>query len=183
MERRKALQAIVFFSVAANAIISCKNKEEVLKNIILKKIKIDKGEANAIDEMAHMIFPTTSIPEFKNHTALPFILTMVDDCYNDADQKIFMKGVTNLNLYTQAQVKKDYRELSSDEQKTILKKINDDQSEDQSELKLFYSIVKDKTIQYYTTTEFYMRKHNLYEMAPGRFLGCIKIEDLQTKNL
>lgn len=183
MERRKAIQAIVFFSVAANAIVSCKNKEEVINSINLKKIKINNSEADIIGEISEMIFPSASIPEFKNHTALPFILTMVDDCYSEEDQNIFMKGIGSLNSFTQLQLKKDFQELSIDEKKMVLKKINDDHSEDKSELKIFYGIVKDKTLQYYTTTEYFMRKHNLYEMAPGRFLGCVKIEDLQTKNL
>lgn len=183
MERRKAIQAIVFFSVAANAIISCKNKEEVINSINLKKIKISNSDANIIGEISDLIFPSSGIPEFKNHTALPFILTMVDDCYSEEAQNTFMKGIDSLNSFTQQQLKKDFQELTIDEKKMILKKINDDHADDESALKSFYGIVKDKTLQYYTTTEYFMRKHNLYEMAPGRFLGCVKIEDLQTKNL
>jgi hypothetical protein len=183
MKRRKALQAIVFYSIASNAIISCKNKEEVLNNIKLSKIKIDKHNADVIDEISKLIFPTDGIKEFSNHIALPFILKIVDDCYGDDDQKIFIQGVSRLNERAKLELKKDYHKLSIEEKKNLLKKINDESTETKSELKKFYDIIKDKTLQYYTTTEHYMRNHNAYEMAPGRFIGCKKITDLQTKLL
>lgn len=91
--RRKAIQAIVFFLLLVHAIVSCKNKEEVLNSINFKKIKINNAEADIISETSEMIFPSASIPEFKNHTALPFILTMVDDCYSEEDQNILHEGI------------------------------------------------------------------------------------------
>ena len=183
MERRKALQAIVFFSVAGNVIISCKDKEEVYNHIKLKNITINKTNADVIDNISSLIFPSSGIPEFKNHTALPFILTMIDDCYTQEDQKIFSNGINNLNQLTQQELKKDFSQLSIEEKNTILINLNADKSENKSDVKKFYDIIKDKTLQYFTTTEYYMRNHNRYEMVPGRFLGCVKIEDLQTKKL
>ena len=46
----------------------------------------------------------------------------------------------------------------------------------------FYDIVKSESIKYLKTSEYYQRKVNYYEMAPGRFKGDILISELRNDN-
>lgn len=181
MQRRKAIQTILYFSVVTHTLISCRNTEEVIASIPMEKLKLKHSDLAIIDEISKIIFPPKLIPELKDHTALPFLVSMVDACYGPADQNIFTNGIITLNQYCQQQKNKDFTSLSSEEKYIVLQQLNEDKSD--TEVRKFYSIVKDKTIQYFTTTPYYMRKYNLYEMAPGRFIPCVKIDNLQTKEL
>jgi hypothetical protein len=196
MKRRQAIQAVLFFSVAGGALISCKNKHEAITKLNLSNVNFKDNELDVLDEVSKVILPTDNIPEFKNHTALPFILTMLNDCYSKEDQESFTNGFKKVQEMAQTKYNKTFSSCASEDKLALLTEIGDQgidkpsmpsapsaPKEKFSPEKTFLNIMKGKTLQYYTTTEFYMRKYRLYEMAPGRFKGCVKIEEIQTKNL
>jgi len=47
---------------------------------------------------------------------------------------------------------------------------------------MVFDTIKSKTIQYLTTTEYYQRKVNYYEMVPGRYLGDVLVTELKNLN-
>jgi hypothetical protein len=185
MKRRDAVQAILFFSVAGGYLISCKNKEDALAKLDLRKLKYTPQEIDLIDDISKTILPAEKVPEFKGHTALPFVLTMLNDCYTDEERAEVNTGLVKLEEICKTKHNKSYTACSGDEKISIFKDIlafNGEDKDKPVENKMM-GIIKDKTVQYFTTMEPYMRKYRNYEMAPGRFKGCVNVNEVQVKNL
>ncbi|MBK8701895.1 MAG: gluconate 2-dehydrogenase subunit 3 family protein [Saprospiraceae bacterium] len=182
MKRRKALQNLIFFSIAANALVSCKDKNEVLATLHLDKIKLPDDELAVIDDMVQKIFPVNSVAMFRNHSALPFVLQMLNDCYGPEDHIVLSRGVAELNGMAFKKYSHQYLECSENEKNEMLKSLNARQEAEATPSVRLVSILKSETLMYFTTTELFLRKYRLYEMSPARYLGCIKKEDVKTKN-
>lgn len=182
MKRRTALGAIIFYSLGANTLVSCKDKYQAIKDLKLQNIKLNNHQLELIDELCNIIFPAHHIPEFKNHSALLHLLTMTDECVSPEMQKDFLAGLSSFEEDIQKKFSKPFEKLSSEQKLYFVKEVNKSQKENDLTFS-FFKTIKQRTIEYYTTTEYHMRKIQMYEMAPGRFLGCVKIDQRQTKNL
>lgn len=182
MKRRSALGAIIFYSLSAHTLVSCKDKYLAIKDLKLQNIKLKNHQLDLIDELCNIIFPTYHIPEFKNHSALPHLLTMTDDCISQEMQKDFLAGLNSLEEDIQKKFSKPFGKLTKEQKLNFIKELNSSKKENDKTLS-FFKTVKQRTLEYFTTTEFYMRKIQMYEMAPARFLGCVKMDQHQTKNL
>ena len=181
MERRHALKAIVFFSIAANSIVSCKSNAEAASQLGLKNIHPDDGQLNLIDEVSKLIFPTTSLPQYKDHTAMPFVLTMVDGIYTKDERDQYIKGIKAFEDLAKTTFQKSYTDFNAEQKMELLKKLNS--ASDKSDAKYFFDVTKQQTLHYFTHTEEYMRNVQKYEMAPGRFKGCLPLDQIQSKKL
>src|SRR6266496_5949724 len=57
-------------------------------------------DVSYLDEIADTILPTTSTPGAKAAKVGQFMTVMVNDCYDDADQKIFHEGMNKLDDFS-----------------------------------------------------------------------------------
>lgn len=78
-----------------------------------------------ITEVADIIIPTTGTPGAKAAGVGPFISIMVKDCYPDAAQKAFVKGLEDLEKQAEEAYKKGFMELSIAERNALLGKVRD----------------------------------------------------------
>jgi hypothetical protein len=179
MQRRKALQAIVFFSVAGSTFVSCKSKSEVIQKLGLKNIDLATDEVNVIEDLVKSIFPTENSQLFKGQSAFPHVLSMVDRLYSDADRTSYLKGLEQFTKFAKEKLGSPFSQASPDKKLAWLKELNE--SKEETDLAKFFKITKGQTLHYFSTTENYMRNVLKYEMAPGRVKGCININDIKSE--
>lgn len=181
MQRRKALQAIIFFSVAANSFISCKNKSELIGKLGLKHLNLDTNEVDQLQSIVKSMFPVENSTMFKGQDAFPHVLSMVDRLYTSADRERYIKGFTAFNKFAKDKLGSSFTEATSDKKLSLLKELNSAKDGADKDLSHFFNITKGQTLHYFSTTEGYMRNVLKYEMAPGRVKSCINISEIKSE--
>lgn len=182
MKRRKAIRNLVLFSLGTGVIYSCKDKYEAIKKLNLQHLVVDNTHLDILDDLSKMIVPFHSIPELSQHTALPFIMNMVDNVYEEKDREIFAKGYAGFDQEILTLKGKEYSKMEEAEKQSLLSEMNEELLIASPELYAVFKTVKSKSIQYFTTSEYYQRKVNYYQMAPGKFKGDVLLTRLKNKN-
>jgi hypothetical protein len=97
---------------------------------------------------------------------------MVDDCATKDQQQAFMKGMQDFNSLCKSTAGKALVDCDAIEKKKITEALLAIKEED-TPLKHFLGMVKGRTIQAYTSSEFFLTKVQVYELVPGRYHGCV----------
>jgi len=182
MKRRKAIRNIVLFSLGTGMIYSCKDKYEAIKQLNLKHLQAESSHLDILDDLSKLIVPIKDIPELAEHTALPFIMNMVDNVYNPKDRKLFVDGYKSFDQEILILKGKKYSKMELSEKQSLLAELNEELLVASPQLYAVFNTVKSKSIQYLTTSEYYERKVNYYQMAPGKFRGDVLLAELKNKN-
>ena len=182
MKRRKAIRNIVLFSLGTGIIYSCKDKYEAIKQLHLKHLIIDTKQLDILDDLSRLIVPLQNIPELADHTALPFIMNMVEHVFEEKDRQAFMKGYQSWDQEILSIKGRAFSAMKIEEKQQLLSEVNEASLRASPELYTVFNTVKEKSIQYLTTSEYYQRKVNYYQMAPGKFKGDVLLVDLKNKN-
>jgi hypothetical protein len=131
-----------------------------------------------LDEVAETILPETKTPGAKAAKVGAFMALMVTDSYEDRDQKIFRRGMQQLDeasrkasnaSFTSATPKARLALLESldREQKTYMdaKKVDDPSH--------YFRMMKELALLGYFTSEIGYTRAQRYEESPGSFEPCI----------
>jgi hypothetical protein len=181
MNRRDALSrvALLFGGTIIGAeffLSGCKNPESKAT-----AGSLDFSEKNIafLDEVGETILPTTpSSPGAKATKIGEFMKTMVTDCYDENDQKIFMEGIGKLNDAADKKYGKSFEKLSPEERKAFLIEL-DKEAKDYGKTKKegdpnhYFSMMKQLTLLGYFTSEIGATKALRYVAVPGRWEGCV----------
>jgi hypothetical protein len=76
-----------------------------------------------VAELAEIIIPKTSTPGAKEAKVNEFIDLMLAECYEEKDQKSFLKGLDRLEDKSKKAHKKAFLELTTEQQTALLKEI------------------------------------------------------------
>lgn len=76
---------------------------------------------NLVSEIAEIIIPKTSTPGAKDAGVGPFIEMMLKDCYTEAQQKHFKKGLDAVEESSKKQFGKKFLEATPEQQTALLK--------------------------------------------------------------
>lgn len=131
------------------------------------------AEGNTLALMIEAIIPESST--IKGATALgvpAFINTMLADCYEKKVVENVQKGLAKVEASAQTKYQQNFAALTMGQKQAIL--LEAEKSEDK-DYKDFYSLIKNLTIQGYTTSEYVMTTFLKYEMAPGHYHGCVPV--------
>jgi hypothetical protein len=169
--RRKALKQLAFVSIGMAIIPSCL-EDRTKASLLLKNISVTATDEAMLAELCEIIIPKTNTPGAKDISAHLFVLTMVDDCSNKEQQQAFMKGMEEFNGLCKSTVGKALVECDAIEKKKITEALLAIKEED-TPLKHFLGMVKGRTIQAYTSSEFFLTNVQVYELVPGRYHGCV----------
>ena len=95
MERREAVKYISLLLggtvVGANAFLTgCKSKTGSIH-------EWSESDIAYLNEIGETILPKTSTPGAKEANVGQFMTVMVNDCYEESDQKVFREGMNKLN--------------------------------------------------------------------------------------
>lgn len=154
-----------------------------------------------LNEIGETILPQTATPGAKAANVGQFMTVMVNDCYEEGDQKAFREGMDKVNDESKKRYNKSFMESSPEQRKELLialdkeakdyqKKVSDfNKKETQKEKEEtakgnkdykkqrmsphYFSLMKQLTLLGYFTSEVGATKALRYEPVPGRFEGCI----------
>jgi Gluconate 2-dehydrogenase subunit 3 len=120
MERRELLRMIALATgavmVGGEVFLSgCKNKTN-------ETISFSKKTIALLDEIGETILPRTKTPGAKDAAIGKFIQAIVTDCYFPADQKIFMKGLDELQQQSKQRFSKNFMDCTAEQKMELIKK-------------------------------------------------------------
>ena len=131
-----------------------------------------------LDEVAETILPTTSTPGAKAAAVGNFMAVMVRDCYEPADQDIFLKGLGQIDDAANKKFSKKYMDLDATQRTALLTDLDKEQQEYSKTKKPkdpnhYFRMIKELTLLGYFTSEVGCTKALRYVPVPGRYDGCI----------
>lgn len=149
-----------------------------------------------LDEIADTILPRTSSPGAKDARVGQFMTVMVNDCYEEGDQKAFKEGMDKLNDASKKQYKNAFIEITPAQRKDLLIAIDKEAKDYQKTLGDFNKAESDKQLKdakyvkqkksphYFTMMKqlsllgFFTSKEGAtqalrYKAVPGSYQGCV----------
>lgn len=204
MNRREALSSVALLLggtiIGAEAFLSGCSAPD--KKIGVAGLNFSPDDISFLDEVGETILPATaSSPGAKEAKIGEFMKTIVNDCYEEKDQKIFVDGLGELNDASKKKYNKGFLDLSADEKHAFLvdldkeakdyaKKKNDfdkQQNEKEAAAKAsgnkafkreempahYFTMMKQLTLWGYFTSEPGATKALRYVAVPGRYEGCV----------
>ena len=94
-----------------------------------KEIAFTENDIAYLDEIADTILPPTKTPGAKAAKTGAFITTMVNDCYEEKDQKIFHEGMKKLNDLSEKTYNKSFVESTPQQKHDLLVQLDKEQKE------------------------------------------------------
>jgi len=204
MNRREALSSVALLLggtiIGAEAFLSgCTNS---MKNPGAAGLNFSPDDIAFLDDVGETILPATaSSPGAKEAKIGQFMKTIVNDCYEEKDQKIFVDGMGQLSDASKKKYSKDFTALSDTEKhdflvgldkesKDYMKKKGDfdkEQNEKEAAEKAkgntafkkeempvhYFTMIKQLTIWGYFTSEPGATKALRYVAVPGKYEGCV----------
>src|SRR5215213_2755104 len=118
MERREAVKYIsILFGgtvIGADAFITgCKTKTGNIH-------EWSDDDIAYLNEIGETILPQTSTPGAKAADVGRFMTVMINDCYEEGDQKAFREGMDKLNQQSTKTYNKSFMNISADQRKELL---------------------------------------------------------------
>lgn len=140
-----------------------------------------------LDEVAETILPATNTPGAKEAKVGQFMTVIVNDCYEEDDQKTFHEGMKTLNydfnkkystsfMKGTSQQRHDFLVALDKEAKEHQKKRGESMKNKDQKDKMpnhYFSLMKQLTLWGYFTSKEGMTKALRYNPVPGRYEGCI----------
>jgi len=192
MDRRELLKMIAVLTggavVGAEAFLTgCKNPETKTG------MAFSEDDIPYLDEIAETILPATSTPGAKAAKVGQFMTVIVNDCYEEDDQKTFHEGMKQLNdnfnkkygtsfMKATSQQRHDFLvdldKESKEHQKKRAESMNQQNNKDKNAKKNempnhYFTLMKQLTLWGYFTSKEGMTKALRYNPVPGRYEGCI----------
>jgi hypothetical protein len=185
MDRRELLKMIAVLTggavVGAEAFLTgCKNAETKTG------LAFSEDDIPYLDEIAETILPATSTPGAKAAKVGQFMTAIVNDCYEDDDQKTFHDGMKQLNDGFNKKYSTSFMKGTSQQRHDYLVDLDKEAKEHQKQrgeamagqgkTKMpnhYFSLMKQLTLWGYFTSKEGMTQALRYNPVPGRYEGCI----------
>jgi hypothetical protein len=131
-------------------------------------------------EIAETIIPETGTPGAKSAKVDDFIVTMMNDCYEQKDQQILLDGLKKVDEASNKQYKKAFTDLTAEQKTAVLTEIdkervayNKRENKGKDDPTHYFQFIKELTLLGYFTSEPGATKALRYVAVPGKFEGCI----------
>jgi len=177
MNRREAIGRVALIMggtmIGAEYLLSgCKPKAAKVEDLF------NTDHVAFMDEVADTILPTTSTPGAKAAKVGDFMAVMVRDCYEPADQDIFLKGLDKIDDAANKKFSKKFMDLDATQRTALLTDLDKEQQEYSKTKKPkdpnhYFRMMKELTLLGYFTSEVGCTKALRYVPVPGRYDGCI----------
>ena len=177
MDRREAISRVALIMggtlIGAEYLLSgCK---PATANV---KVLFDPTHVKLLDEVGDTILPATKTPGAKDVQIGSFMALMVNDCYNEKDQQVFMEGINKLNDACKQKYSKQFVDCTPAQRTEFLTSLDKEQKiytkikwKDQPNH--YFRMMKELTLLGYFTSEAGCTQALRYLPVPGRFDGCI----------
>jgi len=152
------------------------------KNYLLTKKSL-------LAELAETIIPATDSPGAKEAGAVEFMLPMLNECTDNKTLNRFIRGLQDLEKYTQAAYHREFSDCSQEEKLAILQWAEQKSKPSNSLLdklkskftgRSFFDMLKTYTLYGYCISEKGASLGMHYIAVPGRYISCVPLEPNQT---
>ncbi len=131
-----------------------------------------------LDEVSDTILPPTKTPGAKAAGVGKFMTVMVNDCYDEEDQKVFHEGMQKLNDAADKKYSSSFVKLSPEQRHEFLVALDNEQKDYMKNKKPeerahYFRMMKELTLLGYFTSEIGCTKAMRYIETPGRYDGCV----------
>ena len=178
MERRELLRMVAF---ATGGVViggefflaGCKNKDASVAGTAFS----DKDIA-FLDEVAETIIPKTTTAGAKEAEVGKFMILMVNDCYNEADQKIFFDGMKKLDEACSKTHGHSFMKAEPVHRNELLVSLDKEAKEYMKNKKKedpnhYFTMMKQLTLVGYFSSKQGLEQNFNYQLVPGRFGGAV----------
>jgi len=199
MERREAVKYISILLggalIGADAFLTgCKTKTGSIH-------EWSDDDIAYLNEIGETILPRTSTPGAKDANVGQFMTVMVNDCYEESDQKVFRDGMNKLNDLANEKYGSRFMKLSPQQRHDLLaqldkeakdyqkkvsafndkEELKEQQEDERGNLKYvrqhmsphYFTMMKQLTMLGFFTSKPGMTQALRYEPVPGRYDGCV----------
>jgi hypothetical protein len=136
----------------------------------------NKDTTTFLNEVGETILPETSTPGAKAANVGGFMALMVKDCYAADDQKVFKKGLKELDDASIKKFNKVFIEADTKQRTDLLTQLDKEQAEYNKKKKKeepnhYFTMIKQLTLLGYFTSEVGCTKAMRYLPVPGKYDG------------
>lgn len=124
-------------------------------------------------EIVEAIIPETDTPGAKKLEVHRFVDKIVTDCYDQKSQAVYAKGLNTVATMATQSYSKPYASCTPAQRLEVLTTMSKSADADDQN---FIRIARSLTIRGYLSSEYVMTKLMGYEMAPGRYYGCVPVK-------
>lgn len=131
-----------------------------------------------LDEIAETILPATNTPGAKEAKVGAFMAIMVQDCYDAANQKIFIDGITQLDQACNKAHGTDFLSATAQQRTELLTALDKEAKAYKSAKKKedpehYFTLMKQLTLTGFFTSEVGATKALRYIAVPGKYEGSV----------
>ena len=131
-----------------------------------------------LDEVADTIIPTTKSPGAKAAKVGQFMTVMVNDCYEEADQKIFHEGIKKLDEACNKMHGHSFMKAEPAHRKELLTSLDKEAKEYMKSKKKedpnhYFLMMKQLTLLGYFTSKPGLEQNFNYQQVPGKYDGAV----------
>jgi hypothetical protein len=177
MNRRDAIGRVALIMggtlIGAEFLLSgCKPKTAKVEDLF------DQDHVAFLNEVADTILPDTKTPGAKAAKVGDFMAVMVRDCYETADQDVFLKGIGQIDDAANKKFSKKFMDLDATQRTSLLTDLDKEQqayskTKKPKDPNHYFRMMKELTLLGYFTSEIGCKQALRYVEVPGRFDGCI----------
>lgn len=169
MERRIALKQIALATGGLLALPAWANAW-TQASVRSGHLLLEPTQAQTLTELVDTLIPASDTLGAKALGVPDFVQKMVADCYETPVQQSVKTGLDTVESIANQQFKQPFTALDATQRMEVLKQM---ETSPEASRKDFYALVKNLTIQGYTTSEYVMTKFLHYNPVPGHFYGCV----------
>ena len=181
MDRRELLKMVAMLTggmvIGGEVFLSsCNNTDTTAKTATSGAFSND--DIAFLDEVAETILPKTSTPGAKDAQVGAFMTVMVNDCYPEADQKIFHEGMKKLDDASNKLNNASFIKSTTEQRHALLVNLDKEAKESQKTKKAddpnhYFSMMKQLTLLGFFTSKPGATQALRYVAVPGKYEGCI----------
>lgn len=201
MKRRLALQRVALLvggAISAPSLAAILNSCKSPSDASTSGFTFSTDQKSLVAEIAEVIIPKTDTPGAKDVNVQDVIEILLKDCYPEAQQKSFAKGLETLEaeakklgdsfvklndadkmkvLETMRELAKAEKEEAEQKAKQVDSETGQEKQDHKKEVPTipFFTIVRDLTIFGYYTSEHGITKEYQYLPIPGEYKACITV--------
>ncbi len=177
MDRRELLKMITVLTggafIGGELLLSgCKN-EPAMGGAVF-----NAADISFLDEVAETILPATKSPGAKAAKVGQFMTVMVNDCYEEKDQKIYHDGINKLDQACKKANGKSFMECTPEQRTSFLTALDKEAKEYAKAKKPedpthYFTMMKQLTLLGYFTSKEGATQALRYIAVPGKYEGCV----------
>ena len=175
---QRALTAAGFTALAGSGTLLSACASEQDRRIVAVSGAFSQAQMLWLDEVAETILPATETPGAKAAGVGAFIALMVTDTYSPDERRIFMDGITKLEVECMRSFQRGFLEVDASARQALLVRLDKEAHEygltlGAEESPHYFRMIKELTVLGYFTSEIGYTQAMRYVESPGRWEPCV----------